>query len=184
MVRREQVEELMKDCFPSCPLCSSKGEWDVSGMFKTYVQCISCGAKWMSNDFIKCEELKELMLMEIGGDGSGSSLLRKNYPVTFWQNLDAKKLTEEDALVGSEQLNLSKETADDFIENSIEKHISKFKDFSKLAHSALPSLAAVLGGGATTFESQRLMCLLSIMELNEIIVLQNELILRALRKVN
>ena len=50
----------------------------------------------MSNDFIKREGLKEMMLWETADDGRGSSLLRKNHSITFWQNLDVKQLTKKE----------------------------------------------------------------------------------------
>lgn len=98
MVSKEQVEGLMSDYFPSCPLCGSDEGWNASGIFKNYVQCISCGAKWLSNDFIKCIELKEMELWEPAKDGKGSSLLRKKHPITFWQSLDIEQLTEKEQI--------------------------------------------------------------------------------------
>lgn len=62
MVSKEDVEALMLKYFPKCPLCSADKGYEVSGFLKQYVQCRSCGAKWESPDFVKCEELEKLVL--------------------------------------------------------------------------------------------------------------------------
>lgn len=64
-------------------------------MFKTYVQCRSCGAKWQSPNFVECKELKDLILWGPCENGTASTLLRKKFPITFWQNLDMEQLEKE-----------------------------------------------------------------------------------------
>jgi len=99
MVSKEQVEEFMAKYFQSCPICDSNTGWNASGISKNYVQCRSCGAKWMSKDFIKCEELKELTLWAPSEDGRGSNLKFKKHPIAFWQGSDIKRLTEKENIL-------------------------------------------------------------------------------------
>lgn len=98
MVSKEQVEELMIRYFPKCPLGGSDAGWAVLGIFKTYIQCKACRAKWQSSDFIACKELKKMMLWELPLDGKGADLSRKEYPISFWHDmigLDTKQLEIE-----------------------------------------------------------------------------------------
>jgi ribosomal protein S27AE len=90
MVKKEQVAELMRGYFPKCPICGSDAGYEVSGFFKTNVQCHSCEAKWDSNDFIGGKELKKLRLDEAAKDGRGLEFLAKEFPVDFWQKLEIK----------------------------------------------------------------------------------------------
>ena len=90
MVKKEQVAELMRENFPRCPICGSDAGYEVLGVFKSYVQCHSCEAKWDSNDFIGGKELKKLRLDEAAKDGRGLEFLRKEFPVDFWQKLEIK----------------------------------------------------------------------------------------------
>jgi len=94
MVKEEQVVELMVRYFPKCSFCGSDSGYEVSGINKNYVQCKSCLAKWMSNDFIGGKELKKMQLWEPSKDGKGVSLLKKDYSVSFWQTLDLEQLEQ------------------------------------------------------------------------------------------
>lgn len=90
MVSKDEVEKLMLSYFPSCPLCGDKEGYEVSGLFKNYVQCKSCGAKWMSSDFTRGKELRNLTLWEPTYDNRGVSLHAHKRSVDFWK--DAKKV--------------------------------------------------------------------------------------------
>lgn len=92
----ERAGRLMHRYLPLCPLCGANAGYEVSGVFKSQVQCRSCGAKWQSNDFMEGKELKALQLWEPSRDGRGASLKKKRYLVTFWQDSNAiEKLIEE-----------------------------------------------------------------------------------------
>lgn len=95
MVSKRQVEEFMSSYFPNCPICGSEEGYKVSGVFKDYVKCIACGAKWQSPDFVQCKELKHLMLWEACENGRGLTLLHKTLPVTFWRDLDKEQVKVE-----------------------------------------------------------------------------------------
>lgn len=90
MVTKEQVAEFIQKNFPNCPICRSDAGYEVSGAFKNYVQCKSCLAKWMSNDFQGCKELRKLRLAEAAKNGKGSELLKQEHPIGFWQTLEVK----------------------------------------------------------------------------------------------
>jgi transposase-like protein len=95
MVKKEDVEQLMLQHFPSCPLCKAKNGYEVSGIFKNYVRCKSCKAQWMSNDFVTCKELNVLKLWKTPRDGRGKSFKQKEHPVTFWQRMMHARDEEE-----------------------------------------------------------------------------------------
>ena len=87
MVKKEDVEQLMLQHLPSCPLCKAKNGYEVSGLFKKYVQCNSCKAQWMSNDFVTCKELNVLKLRKTSRSGQGKPFKNKDHPVIFWQEM-------------------------------------------------------------------------------------------------
>lgn len=88
MVSKEAVEGLMLQHFPTCPLCSADKGYEVSGWAKTYVQCNSCGAKWMSTDFPKLKQIENMFLWELPRDGRGAPFLNKEKSIEFWLNVD------------------------------------------------------------------------------------------------
>lgn len=181
IVSKEQVEEFMAKYFPSCPLCDSNTGWNVSGIQKNYVQCRSCGARWMSGDFIRCKELKELTLWDPSEDGKGSNLKFKKHPIAFWQNLDIKKLEAEKAELTAEkgELLFSEETTDEELRSAIKKsqlEITKYDKtygFGKLAVWLRMNSAQTM----TIFMTRALL------EEIRILILQNELILRELKSL-
>jgi hypothetical protein len=91
VVSKEEVIALMMKYFRNCPICRTKADYEVSGVFKNYVQCTSCLAKWMSNDFIGGKEIKTLQLWETDKEGKSEVLLKETKPVSFWQSLDLEK---------------------------------------------------------------------------------------------
>ena len=90
MVSKDEVEKFMLSYFPSCPLCGAEEGYEVSGLLKNYVQCKSCGAKWVSSDFGKCKELRNLTLLKPAYDNKGVALHDHRRSVDFWK--DAKKV--------------------------------------------------------------------------------------------
>lgn len=89
-----QVKELMKRYFPNCPICKAETNYLVSGVWRTYVQCEVCGAKWWSINFEICKELKNLTLKEPAKGGRGYLLLDgKEHPPEFWRNLSDSDIT-------------------------------------------------------------------------------------------
>lgn len=106
MVKKEEVEKLMLRHFPLCPLCGADKGYEVSGVFKNWVQCRSCGAKWLvSFPSRKREEIAALQLSKPSPDDRGSSLKKKPYSVTFWQNSQAiEKLIETKEKAKADQL--------------------------------------------------------------------------------
>jgi len=86
LVTKEQVAELMLKAFPKCPICGSDSGYEVSGIFKDYVRCITCKTKWQSDDFKRGEELSKLKLHETGIDRIGAYLLHVHLSIDFWKN--------------------------------------------------------------------------------------------------
>ena len=178
MVSKEQIVELMARYFPKCPICGSSDGWEASGTVVKCVQCKSCGAKWASKDFIKCEKLKELELWEASKDERGLDLLHKTHPTEFWQQLEP----EDEITIDKRKLFLHEDMNDADIENAIKRYQARAIRFSKTL-GATPILLAAIRG-VPVIESTKAMLLASIVETNKIIILQNELILRSLKKLN
>jgi hypothetical protein len=198
MVTKEEVEHLMLKYFPTCPLCGANKGYEVSGLAKTYAQCRSCGAKWMSADFAKCKEIKEMYLSEPTYDGKGASLrMPKKYPVKFWQDSNAI----ENAIKAEESA-LSRKSANKI---EIEERESKTKlifhpemtdqQLKTLIKESLDEIpkwdygSTIYGKGLgslisnTSFaEATTIRLLRAILEQNKILIIQNELLRRALSK--
>lgn len=87
MVKKEDVEQLMLQQLPQCPLCKAKNGYKVSGLFKNYVQCNSCKAQWLSTDFVTCKELNVLTLFKLSRNGHGKQFRNKECPITLWKNM-------------------------------------------------------------------------------------------------
>jgi hypothetical protein len=112
MVSVKEVIALMVKCLPKCPICGAEAQYDVSGVFKNFVQCKSCLAKFDSTDFISGKELKTLQLWEVDKEGKSSYLLRKKQPISFWQSLDLKSNTSQgDAFVALKGMTESEDEA-------------------------------------------------------------------------
>jgi len=193
MVTKEEVEQLMLQYFPSCPLCRANEGYEISGAFKNYVQCRSCGAKWESPDFVKCEELKELQLWEASYDGKGDSLKRKKYSVKFWQDSKAiektmkaiEKTKEVKDMESKVELIFRPEMTDRQLQDSIVKSLEEITrwDYGSTLYGKLGSLLS----GTSFSEAATIRLLRAIFEQNKILIMQNELIYRGLtqrQKIN
>ena len=183
MVSKEEVEELMLKYFPKCPLCGASEGYEVSGVFKNYVQCRACGAKWWSNDFVKCKELKQLKLWEPAYDGTGAALKFKTFSVKFWQDKEAieKAIADAEAktkAIDSNKLIFRSEMSDEEIQDSIRKSMVEIAswDWGSTLYGQLGPLIS-----DTSFAEATIIRLLrAIFEQNKILIMQNELIRRAL----
>lgn|GEM_PF-7015891 len=207
MVSKDEVEKFMLSYFPSCPLCGKKAGYEVSGIFKNYVQCKSCGAKWLSPNFNTCKELRNLTLWEPAYDGKGSSMtvLKKERSVDFWK--DAKKV--EKAIKGEVEEETEEKTKEEVEEETegktapeleqkppqkTAKTLSEMND--KELHSIIDvnlNVAEVWSSSSPTLEVVRvalsdpadraMMSLLrALVHQNKAIIGQNELLYRLLSK--
>jgi len=86
----------MESAFPRCPVCAQSSGYVVSGVFRNYVQCQYCRAKWRLS--IYQGRLTGLLLHELPKNGQGLwrvqglnaplyAVLGKEYPVDFWSKL-------------------------------------------------------------------------------------------------
>jgi hypothetical protein len=87
MVGKEEVEQLMLQHLPACPLCKAQTGYEVSGIFRNYVRCRSCQAQWVSDDFVKGENLIMLKLWKSPRDGRGKRFRKQDHLVSFWQEM-------------------------------------------------------------------------------------------------
>lgn len=181
MTTKEQVESFMLKYFPKCPLCGADKGYEVSGWGKTYVQCRSCGAKWQSTDFVRCEELKELQLWESSYEGEGASLKRKTYSVKFWQDSEAiENAIKGQDLKSKAELVFRPEMTDQQLEALIKKSLHEITqwDYGSTRHGKL----AFLFSDASLAEAATIRLLRAIFEENKILIIQTELLRRALAK--
>jgi hypothetical protein len=87
MVEKEEVEQIMLQHLPSCPLCKAQTGYEVSGILKNYVRCRSCQAQWVSDDFVKGKDLILLKLWKNSREGRGKRFKKQVHPVWFWQDM-------------------------------------------------------------------------------------------------
>lgn len=169
----------MLQCFPSCPLCGAKKGYEVSGWTKNYVQCRSCGAKWSSTDFIQGVKLTKLRLWEPSYDGKGSPLKRKEYSVKFWQDSSNLEKTLKVKVMKSDvELIFRPEMTNEQLQLLIGKSLEEITrwDYGSTLYGKLGSLISNTSFGEATI----IRLLRSLFEQNKILILQNELIHRAL----
>jgi len=87
----------MEASFPRCPVCGQSSGYLVSGVFRNYVQCQYCRAKWRLF-FSQSRQLAGLLLHELPKNGQGLwrvpslnaplyAVLGREYPVDFWSKL-------------------------------------------------------------------------------------------------
>jgi len=182
VVTKEDVEQLMLKHLPLCPLCGSKKGYEVSGIAKTYIQCMSCGAKWWSSDFGRCKELKELELTEPSYDGKGAPLKRKKHSVKFWQDSEAIKKALEIKLTESKtKLIFQPQMTNQQLQKLIVKSLEEISNWDYGATIAGKGLSFLIDGTSIA-EASMVRLLRGIFEQNKIIILQNELIRRKLSK--
>jgi len=192
MVSEEEIEKLMLKYLPQCPLCGSNKGYVVSGIAKTYVQCRSCGAKWMSSDFPNCKEIKEMYLSEPAYDGRGNSLrMRKKYPMAFWQDLvsvqnalkmeETKKKESEDKKVISSELIFQPEMTNQQLDALIKKSLEEITRWD-YGSTFFGKFGPLLSDSSFT-EAATIRLLRAIFEQNKITMIQNELLRRALLEV-
>jgi DNA-directed RNA polymerase subunit RPC12/RpoP len=86
----------MYEYCPTCPLCKSEADYQISGLIGKYAQCKRCEAKWFLGDY-------KMELVKTTNDGKGFSLLEKTYPYIFWQKLKAEELEAKEMKVLAEQ---------------------------------------------------------------------------------
>jgi len=86
----------MESSFPRCPICGQSSGYVVSGVFRNYVQCQYCRAKWRLS--LVQGRLAGLLLHELPKNGQGLwrvpslgaplyAVLGREYPVDFWSKL-------------------------------------------------------------------------------------------------
>jgi ribosomal protein S27AE len=87
----------MEASFPKCPVCGQSSGYVVSGVFRNYVQCQYCQAKWRLF-FSQSRQLTGLLLHELPKNGQALwrvqslgaplfTVLGREYPVDFWSKL-------------------------------------------------------------------------------------------------
>jgi len=178
MVSKGVVIALMEEYLPKCPICGAEDEYEVSGVFKNYVQCKLCLAKWMSNDFIGGIEIKTLQLWEADKEGKSKALVKQTKPVSFWQSLDLEKLValEKETFGTLKGILFDGNMSDEEIETKI-MELQNEAAKSEGAVSSLPVVSALLKGGDPRLTGMFVL-LQGIYQQNKIIVLQNELLRR------
>jgi hypothetical protein len=95
MSSNEQIEALMLRFFPVCPLCGANKGYYVP-FAKNSIECKACHARWISDDFEKCDDLVKLRLKNPSNGGKGNTLLYKDKPVDFWRNYHQIEQTEKE----------------------------------------------------------------------------------------
>jgi len=86
----------MESSFPKCPVCGQSSGYVVSGIFRNYVQCQYCLAKWKLS--LYQGRLNSLLLHELPKNGQALwrvpslsaplyVVLGREYPVDFWLKL-------------------------------------------------------------------------------------------------
>ena len=173
MVTEKDVEEFMLSVFPTCPICDAKTGYAVSGISKDYVQCKSCKAKWFSGQLSRRKELKDLMLWEPSKDGKGRTIIKKKKEVDFWKNFKENE-NNLGQIIGA-----SIEANDKTIHSEIIRILKTLKGDEL---STLGRLSILMSG--STAESVMTKQLKAIGDQNKIMIMQNELILRALNRNN
>lgn len=103
MVTEKEIERLMAEALPKCPLCGSDLGYMVTSVIKGSVQCRSCRAEWSSLDFVKSERLERLRINELP-HGVHSYTMGKHrlkryeeYRIGFWRSLGAVEEVERRA---------------------------------------------------------------------------------------
>jgi hypothetical protein len=196
MVNKEDIEALMLKYFPKCPLCSADKGYEVSGLAKNYVQCKSCGAKWESTDFIKCKELQKMQLWVPPSDGKLTSLKLKKLPIQFWQTPAAieSAIKTEEAEKQVKEVEREKKTAKldsskgPLISETMTDEEIRQKLYEEIAYLSTHQFGG-LGMGLATFlvgmplDQLTLYGFKALVEQNRIIIMQNELLQRILRRL-
>lgn len=185
MVSKEEIQKFIKRTFPECPICGEEAYYKISGFAKNYFQCNSCGAKWISMDLIKNKvediEFNEAKLCECGKNGLGKGLENKNETIDFWQNLSAEKLEKMD----SDQKSDAKPIFDsNMTTTQLEQSISEsMTEITKWDYgSTLSGKLGFIFDKSSHAEQVTVRLLRAIFEQNKILIIQNELKLRELRK--
>lgn len=87
----------MEAVFPRCPVCGQSSGYVVSGVFRNFVQCRYCRAKWRLSSS-SSRQLTGLLLHELPKNGQGLwrvqglgaplfTLMGREYSVDFWSKL-------------------------------------------------------------------------------------------------
>jgi Zn ribbon nucleic-acid-binding protein len=90
--KKGSLEKAMEEHLPQCPFCKSDKGYKFSGWINKYAKCKQCGAKW----WIQYWGEYKADLVESSRDGTGSSLLNKAHPFSFWQKLNVDELQAEE----------------------------------------------------------------------------------------
>ena len=130
MISKAEVATSVCRYLPQCPLCGASKGYAISGISKTYAQCIGCGAKWMSSDFPKFKEINEMALYECADDGRGISLESiRMRPISFWRDWAFIQKVLEDERIRGVQTSKEKRARQRF-ERSFMEHHTKIVNFS------------------------------------------------------
>lgn len=167
MVSEREVEKSMLEIFPTCPICESNRGYDVSGFLKNYVQCRNCKTKWVSAELGAGKKVEFLKLWEPSKDGQGNELYNKKKSVKFWRNYKAN-LKNTESTIESDYQTLRNKT------------ITSLKNFKGYELSNLAQLSMLFS--ANTAEHAMTKLLKAIVDQNNIMIMQNELILRTINK--
>jgi hypothetical protein len=89
------LSQIVKKWKNRCPMCLDKTDFELKGFTKHYLLCKSCSSEWLLFTSIKFQ-VENVMLTKLGTNGRGRELLRKKYPMSFWQSLTKKLLFERE----------------------------------------------------------------------------------------
>lgn len=167
MVSDREVEESMLQIFPTCPICGSNTGYAVSGTFKTYVQCRTCKAKWHSTELGAKKKVELLALWEPSKEGIGSDIINQKKSINFWKKYN-------------ERMKNMKSTIDSDDQTLRNKTVTSLNNLKGYEVSNLGQLSMIFSGNTAEHAMTKL--LKAIVDQNNIIIMQNELILRAINK--
>lgn len=189
LVSKDEVEKFMLSHFPLCPLCGEKAGYEVSGLSKNYVQCKSCGAKWMSSDFGKCKELRNMILWEPTHDDRGISLHDKWRSVNFWKDAkQVEKALEEEVKKDTVQEPPQKppqktaKTLSEMSDEELHSIIDVNLNVAEVWSSSSPTLEVVRVALSDPADRAMMSLLRALVHQNKVIIGQNELLYRLLSK--
>lgn len=165
MVSDREVEESMLQIFPTCPICGSNRGYAISGMNKTYAQCRSCKAKWHSSKLPTKKKVEFLDLREPSKEGIGSEIILQKKGITFWKNYN-------------ERMKNIKSTIDSDDQTLRNKTVTSLNNLKGYEVSNLGQLSMIFSGNTAEHAMTKL--LKAIVDQNNIIIMQNEMILRAI----
>jgi hypothetical protein len=192
---KNKIETLMLQNFPTCPLCKAdKTGYTISGHHNNQVQCKTCQAKWTSDDFINGQEIKFLKLTYPSSNGKGKEFLNQTLSAQFWKDPPTTTQTNLPTMVqptpeptsNTETTAVNKtpvinntpnslQQSDTELKNSIAQEIATLQTMD--VNKSIFKINRFLN--TTVAENLTIMLLQANIIQNNILIKQNELLLRA-----